>query len=67
MYPDPPVKMETTSRNAFCFRPVPRPTAGEGHRLVASEGKADQTAKEAVALKSYDPNLDFERLGSRLT
>ncbi|XP_076607251.1 uncharacterized protein LOC143333166 [Chaetodon auriga] len=30
LYPDTPAKMETTSREAFCFRPVPQPDRGTG-------------------------------------
>lgn len=30
LYPDTPAKMETTSREAFCFRPVTQPGRGKG-------------------------------------
>lgn len=39
IYPDTPVKMETTSRKAFCFRPVPQPTGGEVHNLISPKSK----------------------------
>ncbi|KAE8287520.1 hypothetical protein D5F01_LYC13565 [Larimichthys crocea] len=30
LYPDTPAKMETTSREAFCFKPIPQPGGGKG-------------------------------------
>ncbi|XP_030602675.1 uncharacterized protein LOC115792328 [Archocentrus centrarchus] len=30
LYPDTPAKMETTSREAFCFRPIPHQDTGKG-------------------------------------
>ncbi|XP_070839206.1 uncharacterized protein [Chaetodon trifascialis] len=33
LYPDTPAKMETTSREAFCFRPVPLPDGGTGDHV----------------------------------
>ncbi|XP_030294338.1 uncharacterized protein LOC115594410 isoform X2 [Sparus aurata] len=34
LYPDTPAKMETTSREAFCFRPVPQPDRGKGGHVA---------------------------------
>ncbi|XP_045896919.1 uncharacterized protein si:dkeyp-69c1.9 isoform X1 [Micropterus dolomieu] len=34
LYPDTPAKMETTSREAFCFRPVPQQDRGKGDRVT---------------------------------
>ena len=33
LYPDTPAKMETTSQEAFCFRPVPRPDRVKGRSV----------------------------------
>ncbi|XP_044079287.1 uncharacterized protein si:dkeyp-69c1.9 [Siniperca chuatsi] len=34
LYPDTPAKMETTSREAFCFRPVPQQDGGKGDHIA---------------------------------
>lgn len=34
LYPDTPAKMETTSREAFCFRPIPQQDSGKGRQSV---------------------------------
>ncbi|XP_044227082.1 uncharacterized protein si:dkeyp-69c1.9 [Thunnus albacares] len=34
LYPDTPAKMETTSREAFCFRPVTQPHRGKGEDVA---------------------------------
>nr|XP_046266385.1 uncharacterized protein si:dkeyp-69c1.9 [Scatophagus argus] len=34
LYPDTPAKMETTSREAFCFRPVPQRNRGKGNHVA---------------------------------
>ncbi|CAB1433083.1 unnamed protein product, partial [Pleuronectes platessa] len=36
LYPDTPAKMETTSQEAFCSRPVPRPDRGKGSHIAQS-------------------------------
>ncbi|XP_035035073.1 uncharacterized protein si:dkeyp-69c1.9 [Hippoglossus stenolepis] len=36
LYPDTPAKMETTSQEAFCFRPVPRPDRVKGSHIAQS-------------------------------
>ncbi|CAN9501325.1 unnamed protein product [Ophioblennius macclurei] len=33
LYPDTPSKMETTSREAFCFRPIPQQNRVQGHLI----------------------------------
>ncbi|XP_069002507.1 uncharacterized protein [Embiotoca jacksoni] len=37
LYPDTPAKMETTSRQAFCFRPAPQQNRGKGHTQQESK------------------------------
>uniref|UniRef100_UPI0037E9AD8A uncharacterized protein n=1 Tax=Semicossyphus pulcher TaxID=241346 RepID=UPI0037E9AD8A len=34
IYPDTPAKMETTSREAFCFRPAPQQDGGKGDHVA---------------------------------
>ncbi|XP_035812348.2 uncharacterized protein si:dkeyp-69c1.9 [Amphiprion ocellaris] len=34
LYPDTPAKMETTSREAFCFRPIPQHDTGKGGHIA---------------------------------
>ncbi|XP_040007023.1 uncharacterized protein si:dkeyp-69c1.9 [Xiphias gladius] len=37
LYPDTPAKMETTSREAFCFRPIPQQGRGKGDQNTQQE------------------------------
>ncbi|XP_071316512.1 uncharacterized protein [Trachinotus anak] len=61
LYPDTPAKMETTSREAFCFRPVPQQDRGKGdHFTLNTQQESHPTSSRETGRGSSSSSRDRE-------
>ncbi|XP_035767640.1 uncharacterized protein si:dkeyp-69c1.9 isoform X1 [Neolamprologus brichardi] len=59
LYPDTPAKMETTSREAFCFRPIPDQDPGKGQQTwLTLERRGNRREDREVSGNEQEGNRD---------